>query len=87
MAEPEEDHQPIDMMEVLPQKMAEVYASPCRIFKEEADLPGGHEELCRSFSRFGGPRSQWIAYLHRPRSAKIWNLAPEEEAVATTSIA
>ena len=87
MAEPEVDHQPIEMLAVLPEKMAEVYASPCRIFKEEADLPGGHEELCRRFSRFGGPHSQCIAYLHRPISAKILHLSPEEEAVVTTSIA
>ena len=55
MAEPEVDHQPIEMLAVLPEKMAEVYAAPSKIFKEVANLPGGHEELCRRYSRFGGP--------------------------------
>ena len=87
MAEPEVDHQPIEMLAVLPEKMAEVYATPSKIFKEEANLPGGHEELCRRYSRFGGPRAQWIAYLNRPVSSRLWHLAPAEAAIATTSIA
>ena len=87
MAEPEVDHQPIEMLAVLPEKMAEVYAAPSKIFKEVANLPGGHEELCRRYSRFGGPRAQWIAYLNRPVASQLWHLAPAEAAIATTSIA
>ena len=87
MAEPEVDHQPIEMLAVLPEGMAEVYATPSKIFKEVVDLPGGHEELCRRYSRFGGPRAQWIAYLNRPVSSRLWRLAPAEAAIAITSIA
>ena len=81
------DHKPIEMLAVLPKKMAAVYATPSKIFKEEANLPGGHEELCRRYSRFGGPRAQWIAYLNRPVASRLWHLAPAEAAIGTTSIA
>ena len=87
MAEPELDHRPIDMLEVLPAEMAEVYASSEKVFKGEAELAKGHGELCRRFSRFGGPRAQWVEYMNRPIAAQLWVLVPEAQAVATTGVA
>ena len=85
--EPEEDHVVIPMLEALPPRMAEVYREPRACFREEAELPHNFKKMCQRYSRFNGPRKEWIRYLHRQVARRLWRLLPESEAVATESIA
>ena len=75
------------MLEALPPRMAEVYRQPRACFREEAELPQNFKTMCQRYSRFNGPRKQWLRYLHQPVARRLWRLLPEEDAVATTSIA
>ena len=75
------------MLDVLPAEMARAYSDPRRVLKPESELPTQFGALCQRYSRFGGPRHEWVEYLQRPVCQEIWELAPECAAVATTAVA
>ena len=75
------------MLDVLPEEMARAYSDPRQVLKPESEWPTQFGQLCQRYSRFGGARSEWVAYLQRPVCEEIWELAPEAAAVATTAIA
>ena len=75
------------MLEALPPEMAEVYREPRSCFRAENELPQNFKQLCQRYSRFNGPRREWVRYMNRPIAKRLWRLVPEEMAVATTSIA
>ena len=87
IAEPPSPHRAIRMLDVLPAELAAAYGDPKRVFKAEKDLSRPFEQLCRRYSRFSGPSSEWIKYLRRPVARELWHLAPASAAAATVSVA
>ncbi len=87
IAEPPPPHRAIPMLEVMPPELAAAYGDSRRVFKAEADLPQPFDQLCRRYSRFGGPRSEWTKYLRRPVARELWHFAPACAAAATVSVA
>ena len=75
------------MLTALPQDVAAKYSVPRDVFRDEAELPRQFASLCQRYSRLRGNRHEWIAYLHPPVAPDLWHLAPEEDTVATVSVA
>ena len=74
------------MLTALPRDVAAKYSVSRDVFRDEAELPRQFASLCQRYFRMRGNRQEWIAYLHRPVAPDLWNLAPEEDTVATVSV-
>ena len=72
---------------MLPAEIAQYYRDPRRVFRPEGELPIDFKDVCQRYSRFGGPRKEWVKYLNTLVAQELWNLAPESAAVATSSVA
>jgi len=51
-------------------------ATPDEFPKPEYALPRQVDQLSYRNSRFGGPRGEWLNYLHRAVPRKLWHDAP-----------
>ena len=75
------------MSDVLPPDIAEKYRDQRLLFRREEDLPQNYGALCKRYSHMRGARREWLEYLHRPIAQELWVLAPEEECIASVSVA
>ena len=87
IAEPKLGTPAIEMLDVLPPEIAEKYRDQRLLFRREEDLPQNYGALCRRYSRIRGVRREWLEYLHRPVAQELSVLAPEEECIASVSVA
>lgn len=73
IAEPSRPYQCVRVLTELPGRLAEFYSS------EEKVLEGGCSDALvladvdRRYRKVVGPRSEWIAYLHRPDTEPLWD--------------
>ena len=81
------DQVPIYLLQALPLGMRDAYSNPTRLYCKEDEIPPDIEELNRRYSRFHGPESEWGAYLNRPEVEPLWELHPEEDAIALLAVA
>ena len=77
----------IKMLDAFPPEIADQYRDRRALFRSEEDLPQNCGALCKRYSRMRGPRREWLEYLHRPVAQELWVLAPEEECIASVSVA
>ena len=87
IAEPELGTPAIEMLDVLPHNVAEKCRDQRLLFCREEDLPQNYGALCKRYSRIRGARREWVEYPHRPIAQELWVLAPEEECIASVSVA
>ncbi len=85
IAEPELGAREIDILSVLPERLAKIYAREDLMLRSEA--PQVFKTMNGRFSRVLGKQEEWIKYLHRREVWPLWNLAPAKEAKGMCSVA
>ena len=87
IAEPDEEHSVVDMLEALPEHLRRLYEHPHQLWKSEPDQEEIRRKYAGRFRTILGSHDEWVRYLHRPVCRRLWRLARADEARATLSVA